>query len=574
MNKHKYLTEVMKTSEYKEIMAKSGIVKLIVGGTGIGKSVFIINELIRDLTEGIMANNVLLLANRSTLVAQHKADLKQAEKNLTNELVEAVANRNMQKAYGDRVKVMTYHSLPRVSSDFLSKFGFVICDEAHFIVQDATYNEECDDILRILMGKRASGSELVLVTATEFELLPTLWLNGISAEKGNLKIYDYNKVINWYDRIDLIFTSKRVDALALRVPENEKCMIFTDKGKMKSLCKKLGNADYIHSKWLKGKQKDVDMEKKQQQLIEDRKFHTRYLIANAALDNGISIEDVQFTTMIIDNVHDLVQIIQMIGRKRFNELINSDRLKVYIVTNYQRIKREYDQVLFQIQMYIDYLQMQQIYKAEDPLTYHAVEEFNRKYQECWTSDKLSVIKKDTSGITARFIVRETYLAKIGFKRDMYCRLNQITFDINDYYSSEMSFYDFRNVNYQYAKQIVERYDKSINDVVIDKGKALETLSKQEEVISNRMNKLTGYLEGLIDYPIQLYSEQHQQFIRVLYKEYAVGDGRGKSTRIGSINKVIKDLGFSISSKSVQENKKRNTYWRLCRIEYDGAKLCA
>ncbi len=574
MKKHKYLAEVMKTSEYKEIKERSGIVKLIVGGTGIGKSVFIINELIRDLTEGAFANNVLLLANRSTLVAQHKADLKQAEKNLTNELVEEVANRNMKKAYGDRVKVMTYHSLPKVDKDFLSKFKFVICDEAHFIVQDATYNEECDDILRILMERRASGAELILVTATEFELLPTLWLNGISVEKGNLKIYDYNKVINWYDRIDLFFTSKRVDSLALRVPHGEKCMIFTDKSKMKSLCKKLEDADYIHSKWVKGKQKDVAMEKKQQQLVEDKKFHTKYLIANSALDNGISIEDVKFTTMIIDNVHDLVQIIQMIGRKRFNEVINSDRLKVYIVTNYQRIKREYDGVLFQIQMYNDYLQMQQDYKVEEPSTYPIVEEFNRKYQECWESEKLNVIKKDTSGITARFLVRETYLAKIGFKRDLYCRLNQITFDINDYYSAKMSFYDFRNVNYQYAKQIVERYDKSINDVIIDKGKALKTLSEKEEIRSNRANRLPVYLEGFLNYPIQLYSDIHQQFIHVLYKEYSIGDGRGQSIRIGSINTVINDLGYYISAKTVQKNKKRITYWILSRIEDDGAKLSA
>ena len=278
--------------------------------------------------------------------------------------------------------------------------------------------------------------------------------------------------------------------------------------------------------------------------------------------------------MIIDNVHDLVQIIQMIGRKRFNEHVHSDRLKVYIVTNYQRIKREYDGVLFQIQMYNDYLQMQQDYKAEEPSTYPVVEEFNRKYQECWESEKLNVIKKDTSGITARFLVRETYLAKIGFKRDLYCRLNQITFDINDYYSYKMSVYDFRNVNYQYAKQIVERYDKSINDVVIDKGNALETLSKKEEIRSNRANSLPAYLEGFLNYPIQLYSDMHHQFIHVLYKEYSIGDGRGQSIRIGSINRVINDLGFYISAKTVQVAGERNTYWNISRIEEDSAKLGA
>lgn len=43
-----------------------------------------------------------------------------------------------------------------------------------------------------------------MITATELEILRLLNYVGYSEEKRNLKLFDYNKSINSFDRIDFV----------------------------------------------------------------------------------------------------------------------------------------------------------------------------------------------------------------------------------------------------------------------------------------------------------------------------------------------------------------------------------
>lgn len=103
------------------------------------------------------------------------------------------------------------------------------------------------------------------------------------------------------------FTSKKLDELIKLVPEDEKALIFTkkSKSKIKSFAEGLGNADYMYSRWNNGN-KDKEMEEKQNRLIKNKCFDSKYLIANSAIDNGVSINDEKLTTIVLDNIYDMV----------------------------------------------------------------------------------------------------------------------------------------------------------------------------------------------------------------------------------------------------------------------------
>ncbi|UZT06639.1 DEAD/DEAH box helicase family protein [Clostridium sp. LQ25] len=570
MNKsRKYLSDIMKSRELFNLNVDTGRIKLIVGGTGIGKSQFIIGKFINRIVKPDINKKVLLLANRSTLVAQHKADVKELVKEellFSDEHLENSFCKRFREICGNsNIKVRTYHSFSGMSEYALDSYDTIIYDEAHFIIQDGTFNDKCDLIFKRLMNLYKDSKNIIMITATEFELLPTLWLNEISEDKGTLEIYDYNKVLNWYDRIDMEFTSKKLEDLIKLVPEDEKALIFTKKSKsrIKSFAESLENADYMYSRWDNGN-KDKEMEGKQNLLIKNKCFDSKYLIANSAIDNGVSINDEKLTSIILDNIYDMVQIIQMIGRKRFNELNENDRLKVFVITNHSQVKKDYDKVLFELKLYNDYLDLMENIKEYPEAKEELLLEFNNSNNKVWEDKYIHVIGKDTSGINARFFVRECYLAKIGFQKETFLKLNEISFEMNDLFNLKYGIQSFRNVNYQFAKHIVERYDKSISDVVIDKGKMLKTIQEKQKIQKAWNNDLIPYLESFIDVPLIYGSDEHKVFINELYNKYDIGNYRGDA-KPTTINRKIKDMEFVIKTNRKTIDKVKKTIWNVIKL---------
>ena len=566
----KYLSDVM-TKRDMFCLNTGDEIKLIVAGTGAGKSQFIIGEFINRIVQPDISKKVLLLANRSTLVAQHKADIKELVKDeltFTDEHLEDSLVKKFRDMYGNsNITVKTYHSFADMNEGSLYKYDTIICDEAHFIIQDGTFNEKCDVVFNKILDLQEDGKKIIMITATEFELLPSLWVRGISFENGNLEIFDYNKEINWYDRIDLEFTSKKANDLLKLVPDNEKCIYFSkmSKNKIKKFAESLGNAEYIYSRWNKGV-KDLEMEAKQNLLIQNKTFNNKYLVANSAIDNGVSIKDDKLTTMILDNIYDMVQIIQMIGRKRFNPDNPNDRLKVYVITNHSQVKKEYDKVLDELRLYNDFVDTCKSIKENPQNKDYHLNEFNKKHSKMWEDTKaIHVIWKDTSGVVARFRVRECFLAKIGFKKEMLLKLNEISFDTNEYYSLPYEMIKLRkNINYQFAKQLTDRYDKSINDVVIDKGKMLKTVEQKKEIQKRWETELIPYLETFINKPLISDTEEHKDFLKYLYERFDIGDYRGQA-KVGTVNKAIKEVGMNIKTDRKQVNGVRKSYWIVERL---------
>lgn len=555
----RYLKVEEKDSKF--IKEHNNIIKMIVGGTGIGKSNYIINTLIKELVDE--GEQVLLLANRSTLVEQHKVDVLKIKRTETEEEILEEINRKLWIEFEGKVKIFTYHTLAESYTEYLYRYNHIICDEAHFIVQDALFNEKCDTVLEKLLELYSYGTNIIMTTATEFELIPHLWLYGVREDNNNFRIFNYNDKYNCYDRIQLNFTSKGVVEIVRLLQQDSKCIIFTKKSKMKKMAEKLGNADYIHSKWNNGT-KDLEMEQKQMLLIKKHSFEEKYLITNSALDNGVSIKDKKVKTIIIDGVYDIVQIIQMIGRKRFDIDDENDKLQVYIITHHNEVKREYDKVLQELRMYTDYEIML------NKNTEEALINFNDMYKEYFKVNhnkqhKLHVIGKDTDGITAKFFLRKSYLAKLGCQKDVLCKLNNISLNVNEFFTECQPIKSFININQNFANIFAEKY-KHMSKVVIDKGMSKKYLEERKNIQINRDSKLLGVLEEYSQKEFIALDELNE-FKNRLKNEFGMGDKlRSKGISPSTVNHEINDLGYYIDSKPKKINGKSHRVWIVNKID--------
>lgn len=241
----------------------------------------------------------------------------------------------MRIEYGN-VDIRTYHSLVNISIEELNSYNHIICDECHLLLKDSMFNENCEEITeKLLTLMNGCGRNLIIITAIDLEILRLLNYVGYSEENENLKLFDYNKSINSFDRIDFVCCAKPLNVLMENISNDEKCLVFTRRSKknIKKLVSKFSNADYIYSRLVSDKKSgffsnDTEIELKHKKLIETGMFESKYLIANSSIDNGTSFYYPALRTIIIDNIFNMVQIIQMIGRKRFDFNNENDRLNV------------------------------------------------------------------------------------------------------------------------------------------------------------------------------------------------------------------------------------------------------
>lgn len=107
--------------------------------------------------------------------------------------------------------------------------------------------------------------------------------------------------------------------------------------------------------------------------------------------------------------------------------------------------------------------------------------------------KLHVIGKDTDGITAKCLLRKSYLAKLGYQKDVLCKLNNIELNVNEFFTECQPIKNFININQNFANIFAEKY-KHMSEVVIDKGVSKKYFEEKRTIQINRDLKLLYVLE--------------------------------------------------------------------------------
>lgn len=381
----RYLSDYLTLEQQKEMFSRKGDISIITAPTGAGKTTLIMDNTIKRIDTNLLFGNrkTLILCNRTALYTQIRMDLEL--KLLKAELKKGIDKEFVKKNF---IHIMTYQKLYKSMLDnknFLDDYEVIICDECHYFINDGW-----NHITHLTLEKLIEFSKtntVLFFSATTKEI--KYWLD-IYKINNKLEKSIYTDIIptedaiklGYNDRLEIITTDMGVDDIIKSIPKGDRFILFmnenTSRDRLIKKSKQYENVGYIHSMWLSAKNgkiyPDEDMKKKFNHLVLNKSFSKDGLVTNSAMDNGVSIEDTSVKYIIIDHIENMTQIIQMIGRKRFNPNNPNDKCKVYICCgNSKEFKRMYDKYKAMQEPSMDYK-----YVEEGKM---ALEEFLDKYND-------------------------------------------------------------------------------------------------------------------------------------------------------------------------------------------------
>lgn len=345
----KYASEVL---EGIENIPKGSIV-LVKLQTMTGKTTAILgNEEhnIKGLIDKIGDKTLIYLCNREALKRQVKLELC----NKYNIDIKKDDNDNTDYNWLDKleqignVTIMSYQSMENKISDreykgiefTLENYDYIVCDEFHYILKDAGFNDNTELTFLELNRCWYSNSVVIYMTATDLEVKRTVEKSVDDLIELSKKFqeplvkedifYYYDGGID-YSYLDVKYYKNNKDIITTiknSLEEEEKWMWFVNSSKdgkdIETELRELGiTAEFISKK---------DNEKIKKHIVENSRFDCKVLITTSVLDNGVNINDKNLVHMIIESV-DPITFIQELGRKRMS-LDNVYKINLYIPVRY------------------------------------------------------------------------------------------------------------------------------------------------------------------------------------------------------------------------------------------------
>lgn len=319
MEEKKYISDIIMDDDVARWKAKD--IVIISAGTGRGKSYFVKNNLYRYAKQ--QHKKILFLIHRVNCVTQFQNEIIRDKKE-------------------DTIDILTYQ---KVQSDVVrygkhirdEKYAYIVCDEFHYFISDAGFNNttdisldevlKCEKSVKIFMSATGVMVENYLSNHYEgqickYELPPDYsYVSSLHFFQHDEDVYDIANAILSANKKGIIFMQNLEKA----------CKIFR-KYQDKSLfnCSKQ-NKHYKHY---------VD-ENKIEQMLENECFEENLLITTSCFDAGVNIVDKDVRFIIVDML-DIDSLIQCLGRKRsqskedkvhfFIKAINNQQLSGFVRT--------------------------------------------------------------------------------------------------------------------------------------------------------------------------------------------------------------------------------------------------
>lgn len=284
---------------------KTGDLISITSGTGTGKSYFVRNLLYAIAkAEG---KKILYLVNRKRLLQQIKQEL--------------VADKKT-----DTISVFTYqkiqtHVLYGENRNFKDIYKYIVCDEYHYFITDASFNHTTDLSLDTILA--ADDRVRIFMSATS-----NFMLNYIEQQMMlsiNKYAIDYH-----YNHIEKIFFYENDDTVKKFLHElnqKDKVIYFCHSAeKAYKLSKEFTDSLFVCSDSNTRYKKRLETEQIEQMLANEC-FEQQFLFCTHTLDNGVNIIDKNVKYIIVD-IEDFDILIQCIGRKRSQGI--DDKITVLI----------------------------------------------------------------------------------------------------------------------------------------------------------------------------------------------------------------------------------------------------
>lgn len=314
--------------------------------TGTGKTYFILNTLAEfAATEG---RNILYLSNRNALTEQLRKESYEKFKPVTtynnSDRIETKVFQH--REYPSTITISNYQS---VISDIknsnytglIQNTYYIICDEAHFFLEDALFNSRTGKVLMFIQ-KYFKDSVWIFLSATLKEFA-TLFNLELFKHKRTPYYADYQIVFDefyyenlWYYENNITIGKYRPfiyenysDIIKKIVSSNpdEKWLIFvSSKLKGRELYKYIKDNTKRKVLFLSAENKQNP---KRKEFLNQESFNENILITTKVLDNGVNIKDRTVKHIVLPFCHK-IDFIQMLGRKRIMDDELNDNTNIYI----------------------------------------------------------------------------------------------------------------------------------------------------------------------------------------------------------------------------------------------------
>ncbi|MCD7865132.1 MAG: DEAD/DEAH box helicase family protein [Clostridiales bacterium] len=321
----------------------------IVSQTGTGKSTLVLEKCLPVAMKE--EKKILYCANRVVLVSHMK---ERAMKNKLNGELEGDIGliKDMKKYYSDEgiqdcynfggVDIYSYHELLHhmYELDF-SMYSFVIFDETHFFISDATFNPYTEEILDRLLEKARNNCRIYLTATPEESIFPIYskeraYLKNEAYGFGEMMVYIMDEDYSYINPI--FFDDEEVMINKIIESKNDSWLVFV---------REKVSGERIRDEVSKAKEDavfitaDSDRDSAEyRELIEKGKLPKRVLITTKVLDVGIDIFTKNLNIVLFED--NIVEMKQMIGRKRIkkNEKINV----FFFVPTYKELSKRWGRI--------------------------------------------------------------------------------------------------------------------------------------------------------------------------------------------------------------------------------------
>lgn len=313
------------------LLWQNGDIIRIEAQTGTGKTYFIKTKLLKYA----ISNNkkILYICNRVNLKRQMKIDVAQIQNIKINikskelDKLEDIGNITITSYQKIQYYLLNEKYGLNPKDDYLKylQFDYIIMDECHYIVQDASFANETVFFYQDYLRQYSKDCITILISATMDYIKTPIEKIYNNME---LNIHDYTTGID-YSYLDVYYFKKYEDIINTinNDTSGNKWLVFIGNIKMaNAMLEKIEDSKFVCSQ--NGKYKNKNDDEELENIILNNKFNCKCLIATKSLDNGVNINDPLLTNIVIMAL-DKIDFIQMLGRKRI-DIEDPQQVNLYI----------------------------------------------------------------------------------------------------------------------------------------------------------------------------------------------------------------------------------------------------
>lgn len=306
MSNTKRVTDLITISDLESWTPKRLVI--ISAGTGAGKSYFVKNHLYEYAKSE--DKKILFLIHRTNCIHQFQYELERDEKT-------------------DVIDLMTYQ---KIEYDILnynkhinfSKYKYIVCDEFHYFISDASFNKTTDISFTEILKQKQCIKIFMSATGEAVE--------HYLSQKNRQNIYKYVLPPNYSHVEELTFFSREEDInyiADLCIKQEKKAIFFLQSAtKAYELFKRYSKCSIFNCGKSDKHFKYVN-EEEIAAMLKNECFEKQFLITTSCFDAGANIIDKNVKVIVAD-IKDFSSLIQCLGRKRI--LDAEDRVSFFIKT--------------------------------------------------------------------------------------------------------------------------------------------------------------------------------------------------------------------------------------------------